>query len=205
MKIQTIIVFQIILMSCGHKKNENKYAVDNLARLDSIFIVENFRPETSYAPISLYYKSKPLLTPGQKTEDLPNNFSYRPDPNSDYQDYYNLIIDYLSLDDNLSIELSSGSINGIIFFSADRLEKRIFNVTGHWTIDMDIDDDSKYEINQAICNRLFPDLKDKIEFIDDWNYSINHQNHSEIFKLKAPDKNGGRWTLSYSVELKYAL
>src|SRR5690606_19616592 len=118
MKIQTIIVFQIILFSCGQKKIENKNAFDNLSKLDSIFNAENFQPETSYTPISLYYKSNPLLIPGQKTEDLPDNLSYRPDPNSDYQDYFDLIIDYLSLDDNFSIELSSGSINGIIFFSA---------------------------------------------------------------------------------------
>lgn len=204
MKIQTIIAFQIILFSCGcgQKKIENKNALDNLSKLDSIFNVENFQPETSYTPISLYYKSNPLLIPGQKTEDLPDNLSYRPDPNSDYQDYFDLIIDYLSLDDNFSIELSSGSINGIIFFSADRIEKRIFNIRGHWTIDKDIDNDSINEINQAICDRLFPKLKGKIEFNDDWNYSINHQNLSEIFKLKAPVKNGGRWTLSYSVELK---
>ena len=137
-----------MVVSC--KQNDRKTAENKTDRnqiiLDSIYRAEKFDSIKDYKPLSLNYKGNPILRIGQKTSELDSTLSYRMDPNMDYQGFENLITDYLSIDDNLLIELGNySSLNGIAFFSADRKSKRIFNVSASWYFDLNMENMEKKE------------------------------------------------------------
>src|SRR5215212_2295950 len=136
MKNEIYILMLIILNSCSNfvKKPNQYFATIDEVKLDSILKTENFNSGMDYGKVSLIYKGKSIFSLGQKLETLDSTFSFRYDPNGKYSNSFNLVIDYLSLDDNLSINLSEGSINGILFFSADQKNKGVFNIGGNWTI-----------------------------------------------------------------------
>ena len=182
------------------KLAENKTARNQIV-LDSIYAVEKFDSTRVYKPLSLNYKGNPILKIGQKTIELDSALSYRMDPNMDYQGYENLITDYLSTDDNLSIELGDySSLNGIVFFSTDRKSKRIFNVSGSWYFDLQKDNMEQVAID-SITKQLFPILKDRIQLENDWTFKLESDNQIEKFKVTQRENDKG-WNLNYEVKLK---
>lgn len=169
--------------------------------LDSIFEAEKFNPKLDYKPLSLIYKGKPIFSIGETTKAIDPNLSYRPDPNANYQNYFFVVKDFLSMDDDLSIELvDNSSINGIIFFSADQKEDRLFNVAGCWTFDLQNDSINKIALD-SLSNKLFPILKNKIEFNDDWTFNNETQNLIEKWYI-TKESVLKLWSLNYKVELK---
>ena len=181
------------------KFNENGIEL-NLTILDSILKFENLNAELTYNPLSLNFNGKPIFSIGQKLSKIDSTLSYRIDPNMDYQDYFPIIIDYMTTEDKLSVyQIGKHSyINGILYFSVEQETKKIFNVSGSWGFE--INDNG--EIEQAelwLTESLFPKLKGKFEFKDKWNYKIENQYQTELFELK---KKEDSWILNYKVELK---
>lgn len=201
--IITYLTILILVVSC--KQNDRKTAEIKTDRnqiiLDSIYNAEKFDSIRTYKPLSLIYKGNPILRIGQKTSELDSTLSYRMDPNMDYQGYEFLITDYLSTDDNLSIELGNySSINGIAFFSADRKSKRIFNVSASWYFDLQKVNMEQVAID-SITKRLFPILIDKIQLKNDWTYELETENQIEKFKVTQRENDKG-WNMNYEVKLK---
>lgn len=186
----------------NHKiKKEKKAVSKNTTNIDSILITKNFKRETVYKPISLNYKGKSLLRPGQKIDSLNVNLAFQPNANGEFQDIHHLIKDYISLDNNLSIQLKQGSINGILTFSVDQNEDQIFNISGNWTIDTHITKNSKIEIVDSITKQLFPVLKEKLKFKENWKYENKNDHYTEYFMLNSPDKNRLFWNLDYQIKM----
>ncbi len=205
LKQRIYILAILFLNSCGYfknQKNDSEISSDMETRIDSILNSENFDRKIFYEPISLNFKGKAILRPGQKLDALDTTLSFRYDPNGGFWDKFNLIEDHLSLDDNLSIELKEGSINGIFFFSSDQQEKQIFNIAGNWTIATEVSDENEDQIIEQITGKLFPCLKGKIVFEENWKYENKKRDFVEHFKLKSPKENGYSWTMDYEVKMK---
>jgi hypothetical protein len=167
-----------------------------------IYKQENFDVNESYQPISLLFKGKSLLKPGVKVDDLDSTFSFRSDPNLDYSEYSDVIIDYLSISDEYIIEMpNGGSINGIVYFSASKKDNQIFNIANHWIFDTKVNDSTEQEINNLFIKKVFPVLIDKIDFINNWSYTIDKELYLETFKLDSTSSAFG-WGLSYEVIMK---
>ena len=201
--ILTYLTILILVVSC--KQNDRKTAKNKIEQnqiiLDSIYNAEKFDSRRIYKPLSLIYKGKPILRIGQETSELDSTLSYRMDPNMDYQGYEYLITDYLTTDDNLSIELGNhSSLNGIAFFSADRKSNQIFNVSASWYFDLNQENMEQIAID-SITKRIFPILKDKIQLKNNWNYEFESESQIEKFKLIQRETDNG-WNLNYEVELK---
>ena len=134
MKLLTFILIILFLNSCGDSEkssqNESEQNVEIQLKVDSILSSHNFKREIVYEPLSLIYNGKPILNPGQKVVTLDSTLSFRYDPNGKFWNKSYLIKDHLSLDDEISINLNEGSINGIFFFSSDQIENQIFDVSG---------------------------------------------------------------------------
>jgi hypothetical protein len=162
MKILLLIIC-IAIISCNQKIDKK----EKLSQLDSIFQSEKFDTNKIYSePCCLQYKGRSLLTLGQNVNQLDTSLSFRPDPNGNYDKYSNLITDYLSLDNFYSAKVSTGSIDGIIFFSADK-KGRIFNLSSNWTLNADLVDTSGMETIHLLTKFfpcLPPDFKGKRVF-----------------------------------------
>ena len=207
MKQATYILMIFFLNSCGNSEiinngTDTKQIMELTAKVDSVLFLENFKRDNKYEPISLNYNGKPILSPGEKVQNLDSTLSFRYDPNGKYWDNFNLIKDHLSLDDNLSIELTEGSINGILFFSSDQIENQIFNISGNWTIGKEITQRNEDEIIKQITERLFPILTDKLKFQEDWKFINEKENYTEYFSVNPPKENGFWWTMDYEVKMK---
>jgi hypothetical protein len=200
-----LFIISISIISC-HQKGAK---TESISKIDSIFQSENFDTSKLYSePCCLQYKGKPLLTIGQNTNKLDTSFSYRFDPNGVYdRDDKNISIvtDYLSLDDYFSAKVSTGSIDGIVFFSADK-KGRIFALSCNWTLNADLVDTSGMETVQ-ILNKFFPCLP--TDFKGKRQFELQHKDFFETFKLNPMTdsirtENGisPRWTLEYDVKLK---
>lgn len=195
-----ILIFVISCKPADRKLAENKSDRNRIV-LDSIFHVEKFDGEKKYQPLSLKYKGNSILKIGQKTTELDSTFSYRADFNMNYQGFENIITDYLSTDDNLSVELGDfSSLNGIAFFSADRKSKRIFNVSGNWYFDLNKENIEQVAID-SITKRIFPILKNKIQLKNDWSYEFESENQIEKFRVTQRETEKD-WVLNYEVVLK---
>ena len=181
---------------------ESKISSEDELQIDSILHSKNFKREIKYEPISLTYNGRSILSPGQKIETLDSTLSFRYDPNGDFWNKLNLIKDHVCLDDELSIELKQGSINGIFFFSSDQKENQIFNIAGNWTIGTKLTKNNEDEIIEYITNQLFPILKKKLRFEENWKYEIKKPNYIEYFAMNPPKENGFYWTMDYKVALK---
>ena len=93
-----------------------------------IFRAQHFNARYIYSkPICLLYKKKLLLKIGQRISELPKEFGYRFDPNLEFQKYYGVITDYLSLSEYFTIIQSTGSVN--VFYSL-----QLMNVTTEFSI-----------------------------------------------------------------------
>jgi hypothetical protein len=197
-----LFVISISIISCNQKSSNT----EKRSRIDSIFYHVNFDTTKSYSePCCLQYKGKPLLTIGQNLKQLDTTFSFRYDPNGQYEEYGSIVTDYLSLDDFFFTKDTAGSIGGIIFFSADK-KGRIFNLSCRWTLDPDCADASGMEA-MNILNKYFSclptDLKGRLKF------EIPHKDFTEIFMLY-PHTDGiitgngrsPRSLLEYSVSLR---
>lgn len=186
------------------KRADNKFSKNEIEQktniVDSIYQAENLDINSSYKPLSLYFNRKPIFSIGQKLSEIDPTLTYRIDPNSDYQDYFPTIKDYLTAEDKLSLyKIGKHSyINGIVYFSADQQSERIFNVSGTWGFSV-YDKDVLEEMTNWLIENLFPELENHFDFKENWNYKIEAKNQIEHFNLT---KNNKSWTLNYEVELK---
>ena len=181
----------------------NSCTIYESQKLESIFYSQNFRRNLKYEPISLIYKGKSILYPGQKVENLDSSLSFRPDTEGEFREEYNIVRDYLSLDDNISIELKQGGyIGGILYFSSDQKEKQIFNISGNWTIGIKLTEKDKSKIIEHFTEKLFPILKGKLKLEAGWKYENRKENYVESFSLNSPNENGHYWNLDYKVKMK---
>ena len=196
-----LLIICIATISCGKQNRKS----EKLSQLDSIFNSENFDTAKLYSEsCCLQYKGKPLLTIGQTVNQLDKTLSFRPDPNGSFDKHSNIITDYLSIDDFYSAEVSTGSINGIIFFSADK-KGRIFNLSCSWTLNADLVDTSGMETIH-ILNKFFPCLPS--DFKGKRTFELTHNDFIEKFKLYPSLDSGdanhnydSHWFLDYSVKL----
>lgn len=195
------MILLIFGFSCIQKKIVNNELENNNKLLDSILIVEKFASNIDYTPLSLMYHKKPIFYIGQSINTIDSSLSYRPDPNYDYQDYFHLVKDYLSLDDYLSIRLNeNSSINGIIFFSVDQRKNQIFNVAGSWTFDL-LDTTLNKVAIDSVTTHLFPVLKNKLTIKNNWKYKHEKTHQIEKWDLIKKDRLNS-WSLEYNVQLK---
>lgn len=186
------------------KRADNKFAENGIEQktniIDSIYQVENLDINSSYKPLSLHFNGKPIFSIGQKLSEINSTLTYRIDPNSDYEDYFPMIKDYLTTEDKLSLyKIGKHSyINGVVYFSADQQSERIFNVGGTWGFSV-YDKNVLEEMKIWLIENLFPELENHFDFKENWNYKIETQNQIEHFNIT---KNNESWTLNYEVELK---
>lgn len=154
----------------------------------------------NYQALSLNFNGKPIFSIGQKLTEIDSTLSYQIDPNSGYQDYFPTVKDYMTTEDKLSVHKigKHSYINGILYFSADQKSQRIFNVSGTWGF-LSYENGIMEKMKIWLTENLFPKLKNKFEFKDNWNYKIENQNQIEHFEL---NKNKDSWILNYEVELK---
>ena len=198
-----LLLFCILTISCANKDSRTSKA--NPTSRDSIFLSEGFDTTTLYSdPICLQYKGKPLLTPGQNIKELDTTFSFRYDPNGKYEKHFQTVTDYLSLDDFYSADLSTGSIVGALYFSADK-NGRIFRLTCDWTINGDLVDTSGMEIKNILEKKYFPCLPD---FKGKRTFELTHKNYTETLKMyPSPDSTDAdhgyvpHWSLDYTIKL----
>ena len=166
---------------------------------------ENFDTTKIYKiPVSLHYRGNPLLTFGQTTLSLDSNLSFRYDPNGMYSEDYACIVDYLSLDDYLSIEQETGSLSGILFFSADK-RKRIFHLGATWIFDTDTTKEVRKEALQAFVSRFFPTLKSEVDFETQRKLILENAEFTEIYEFAFPDTSVSsfqKWRFYYKGRLK---
>ncbi len=201
MKTLLLIIICIATISC-HQKNSK---TQKLSQLDSIFNSENFDTTKLYPEsCCLQYKGKPLLTIGQNVNQLDTSLSFRPDPNGSFDKHSKIITDYLSLDDFYSAKVSTGSIDGIIFFSADK-KGRIFSLSCSWTLNAELVDTSGMETIH-ILKKFFPCLP--LDFKGKRVFELTHKDFIEKFNLyPSPDSadadlgHNPHWSLRYSVKL----
>ncbi|WP_408029405.1 hypothetical protein [Tenacibaculum xiamenense] len=178
----------------GDAINKEKYI------LDSIYQAEKFDTNRIYEPLSLNFNGKPIFSIGEKLKEVDSTLTYRIDPNSDYQDYFPLIRDYLITEDKLSLyKIGKYSyVTAMVYFSAEGKSNRIFNVSGCWGFQV-YDPLILDKMETWFTENLFPELKDKFEFRNHWNYKIETQNQVELFDLIKKDES---WVLNYRVKLK---
>jgi len=173
--------------------------------LDSILQSKKYIIGKKYEPLSLHYKGSPLIIIGENADSLKSTeFSFRGDPSLEFQDYFGLISDCLSMDDNLQIQLDDyGSINGIVFFSVIVKNREIFKFSGNWTIDTEVNGSTEKIIADSITKKLFPKLENKLKIEDGWRYKIESKDFIETFKIEAPKEDKTLfWHLDYNVTLK---
>ncbi|WP_281979461.1 hypothetical protein [Tenacibaculum mesophilum] len=200
--IVTYLIILILGISCKQtdKKIAEKRTDRNEVILDSIHRIEKLDTIANYKPLSLNFKGKPIFAIGQKLTEIDSTLNYRIDPNLDYQDYFPTVKDYITTEDNLSVHKigKHSYVNGILYFSADQKSQRIFNVSGTWGFQVyESGIIEKMEI--WLTENLFPALKNKFEFKDNWSYKIETENQIEHFELNKKNEN---WILNYEVELK---
>jgi len=171
------------------------------SKLDSILASQNFDPTISYqVPICLHFRGKPLLVIGQNVKQLDSNFSFRYDPNGEYENYFGIVTDYLSLDDSFSADFSTGALHGSLFFSADS-SGRIFRLDANWGISEEMLDSSGVEIMNYFHVKLFPCLPNI--FWSTREYELKHQHFTEKFTLhRQAEDVCHNWILGYSIELR---
>lgn len=200
-----VISFCLLIISCTPSPVETERIYDLKSTgsvIDSILMEEGFAPGKEYAPLSLQYLGQPIFAPGQHIRKLPGELSFRFDPNLKYQEKYPFIVDYLCTDNQFFISQTTGSLNGILYFSTDSTHQQIFNISASWLLDIDINEVTQKEAIESISNSIFPILKDKMTFEDNWSYTHEHQNYDEVFQLKAPAPDGHWWSFRYDVKMK---
>ncbi|WP_162793586.1 hypothetical protein [Runella rosea] len=198
-------ILLLICISTFSCTNNNTSTATKLSQYDSILVAENFDTTITNADKScLYYKGKPLLAFGQDIKLFDTTFSFRYDPNGAYQDFFNQdITDYLSLDDFYSTKLSTGTIDGALYFSADN-KKRVFKLKATFGIEGDLLDTSGMEIMSYLHDKYFPCLP--ADFKGKKTFELTHKYFVEQFHLyPSPDsadvEHGFKphWALDYTI------
>jgi hypothetical protein len=197
----------LFFIKCEEPKSKESHVqlseTGNSEELERIFASNQFDPQKTYGPISLSIDLKPFIKLGQRIEELDKRLSLQKDVNGRYSEKSALIVDYFSADTDLSAKIKEGSINGILFFSADRKKGEIFDISGSWTIDANLEDEnSKLEVEKAIVDKLFPVLEGKLQIKPNWSYAIENATLIEHFKISQPGESQAYWKLNYSVEPK---
>lgn len=200
MKLGLYLFILLWLSSCGKLDKVDDKRNFNLT--EEILNKVNLKKDIPYEPISLHLKGKPILTLGQHVQEIRNTIHFREDPNGRWGYQTNLIKDHVSTDDKLSIALEEGGINGILYFSSEEKEHRIFAIGANWTIDTKINEKSKEKISQLIVERLFPVLEDKLKIEDGWKYTQTKANFVEHFSINAPNENRHYWNMRYEIAIK---
>lgn len=199
------ILFIICILTVACSNTSDKTINTKLSLVDSTFLKEGFDTTTTYEPSCLFYKGRPLFVVGQDIKQFDTSFSFRYDPNGKYEKHFPAIKDYLSLDDFYSAELSTGSIVGALYFSADE-KGRVFRFAGDWSINGELVDTSGMEIINYLHDKYFPCLPP--DFKGRQTFEVTHKNFIEKFKLMylpdtSADKNDimPHWSLGYSITL----
>jgi hypothetical protein len=203
MKISLVIlVLFITILGCSNSNNlKSKLNEEQRHTLDSIFQVEKFNPNKRYdEPLSLQYRGNPILTIGNELSSLDTNLSFHLDPNMKYEDYFSIIRDHLVFDDEYILKQTTGSLNGLIFFSSDLEKEKIFYFNGNWLLKIDSTDEAKKEAIETITTKLFPCLKGRINFDKKRKVSIDKKDFVEEFRIVKQESND--WSLFYDVKLK---
>ena len=177
-------------------KNENV--------LDSILKTENFDTLNVYKePICLLYKGKPLFRFGENISKIDTGFSYRFDDNGKFTDYYGIVIDALSFDDEMSLKQETGTLDGFIFFSREQQNKnRIFAFKGDWYFNMDSTKNALNTALESLTTKLFPCIKGKMDFDSKRKVVIYKTKFDEEFELVSPNENQNKWVMHYLIRLK---
>jgi hypothetical protein len=173
--------------------------------LDSIFMAEGFDTALDYSNACLLYRGRPILKIGQNVKQLEGRISFKLDTNGKYGRYKQIVTDFISNDKFYSANLSTGAVDGILFFSATK-DGRIFRLFGDWTIKGDMADTSGMEIIDYLRAKYFPCLPTGIksgQILD-----VAHPNFIERFHLFASpdsaDPDHGyfpHWSLDYTILL----
>lgn len=199
-------ILLLICISAIACTNNHHSTVTKRSQYDSILVAANFDTTIQNADqCCFYYKGKPLLAFGHSIELFDTTFSFRPDPNGADEDFYELgITDYLSFDDFYNVQLSTGTIDGAIYFTTDK-QKRIFKLDASFAIEAALVDTSGMEIMNYLHDKYFPCLPP--DFKDQQNFELIHQNFVEQFRLfVSPDSIGTEhhlkphWTLDYTIK-----
>ena len=198
----TYIIILILGISCKQTNNKiaEKEAVQDEIILDSIYMSKNIDFDSNYKSLSLHVDGKPILKIGQSLFELKSIFSYKMDVNGTFQNNP-LITDYMSTEDRISaFKIGKSSyINGTLYFSADTINKKIFDISGGWYI-AEYDDNVEDSITNFINQNLFPQLDNKFKLIDGWNTKIESYNQTEYLSLEKNDYDS--WSLEYKVKYK---
>lgn len=201
------LLLTLILSNCTSRRSLSDAAIGtrNIELRDSIFLAQHFDTSHIYSkPICLLYEQKPLLRIGEKMSGFPRCFSYRPDPNLEFQDYYGIVTDYLSTSDYFMIEQKSGSINGILVFAADARDHRIFSLSGSWLFDIDTTRAATIQALDALRSKVFPCLPASTKLLKHRSFKINNGDFTESFNLITPKEDSSAFStyhLQYNVSL----
>lgn len=184
-----------------HNNHEQIGNISQSILTDSVWAAHNFNENDIYKPLMLFESGHSIFTIGQSLKKVDTSLSYRIDPNGDFQHHFPMFKDYLTTDDDISIHKvgEHSYINGMVYFSADENEQRIFNVSGHWTFAA-YDETVLSEMQLWLITHIFPTLKDVFEFRDGWKYEQDNQNQVERLSLSKEDSTF--WNLEYKVILK---
>ncbi|WP_210517829.1 hypothetical protein [Hymenobacter terricola] len=200
----------LIIASCSHARKQQEAIVSarNIELRDSIFRAQHFDTGYIYSkPVCPLYNKKPLLKIGQRVSELPKELGYRFDPNLDFQEYYGVITDYLSLSEYFTITQSKGSVNGIVLFAADERDNRIFHLKGNWLFDTDTSRAETIAALDSLRKKVFPCLPPAKALLKRRSMKINNGDFTEIFELTTPkeaEKDSSafqKYDLHYSVSL----
>ncbi len=199
-------ILLLICISTFSCTNNRTSTVTQLSQYDSILVAENFDTTITTSDKScLYYRGNPLLTFGQNIKFFDTTFSFRYDPNGAYQDFFSEgITDYLSLDGFYSTKLSTGAIDGAMYFSTDK-QKRFFKLQASFYIDAELVDTSGVEIMNYLRDKYFPCLP--LDFKGKQKFELKHKNYVEQFRLyhsqDSVDAELGskpHWSLDYTIK-----
>ncbi len=202
LRIVTASFFVLMLLSFISNGQTTTNKKDQSARKDSLLQVLNFDTTKVYEPICLNLKGKPVVSLGQKRENLSDEFHYNLDPNGKYTDFAPKIWDYYST--YYVVEQTEGSLNGMLHFSTDN-NGRIFTVGVNWLFDIyEMTEAAEQEILTTL-SKLYPCLNNQLDFENRREVIIESKDYLQTFRLISPeefDNSFKNWRLSYAVEIK---
>jgi hypothetical protein len=203
MRTLLFTIFVLTFFACTSRTNKS---ATKLSGQDSLLAIEHFDTALNYIDSAcLLYNGKSLFIIGQNVKQLDTTLSFRPDPNGRHERNRYFIIDYLSLDNYYSIDLTTGSLAGAIYFSADN-KGRIFSFNASWRINAELVDTSGMEIMNFLHEKYFPCLP--TDFKGRQSFEVKHRYFKENFKLYPVqdnvDKEHGfnpHWSFDYYITL----
>ena len=189
-----------LLSSCGSKPENERNILERYVVLDSIHNAEEFIPRLNYPSIAIFKDSLPFIRPGLKLEDLPSWFDYDIEPNLDFCQYPDVVTNYMSSDEALSVALEDGSVDGAMFFSASKKDRRVFNISTTWSFNVPDNPKSQQLAMDALCAQLMIHMKGFPQFEDGWFFELDDRGFTERYEMHAPE-DGQLWHLEHRVIL----